>query len=103
MFRRRLLSQRARPCVGCGSINHHVDGTRTSVEGKKTSSARGTQLKMRQSERDIQGDRSFDGDRLQSETPSRAPDQNVDARSETHANLPRGTDVFASKGSRWRA
>src|SRR5258705_12039645 len=58
---------------------------------------------MRQSERDIQRDRSFDGDRWQSETPSRAPDQNVDARSETHADLSRGTDVFASKGSRRRA
>src|SRR5712671_3933375 len=58
---------------------------------------------MRQSKRDIQRHRSFDGDRLQSETSSRAPDQNVDAGSETHANLPRGTDVFASKGSRWPA
>src|SRR5882724_8842920 len=58
---------------------------------------------MRQSKRDIQGNRSFDGDRLQSETPSRAPDQNVDAGSKTHANFPRGTDVFASKGSRRRA
>ena len=51
----------------------------------------------------VSGHGPFDGDRLQSETPSRAPDQNVDAGSETHANLPRGTDVFASKGSRWRA
>src|SRR5258705_3759032 len=58
---------------------------------------------MRQSERDIQRDRSFDGDRLQSETPSRAPDQDVDAGSETHANFPRGTDIFASKGSGRRA
>src|SRR5258708_24379610 len=58
---------------------------------------------MRQPKRDIQRHRSFNGDRLQSETSSRAPDQNVDAGSETHANLPRGTDVFASKGSRWRA
>src|SRR6478609_1427838 len=58
---------------------------------------------MRQPERDIERHGSFDGHRLQSETPSRAPDQNVDAGSETHANLPRGTDVFASKGSRWGA
>ena len=58
---------------------------------------------MRQAERDIQGNRSLNGDRLQSEAPSRAADQYVDAGSETHADLPRGTDVFASKGSRWGA
>src|SRR5262245_29029569 len=62
-----------------------------------------SQLQTRNAQGHIDGNRTLNGDGLQSHCTSRTTDQNVGASTETDPNVARGSDIFASKCARWNA
>ena len=62
-----------------------------------------TQLQSREADRNVDGNRTLQRDRLQREAASRTADQDVNARAKAHSDVSRSTDVFAGQCSRGRA